>query len=80
MTPLLSGTPPVTSGLIRIRGARQNNLKNLDLDLQTARDGVLGIQIQHRIQRGARIVEPSYLEVAPGEARFSAPPVDSSQL
>ena len=27
--------PPVPEGLIRIRGARQHNLKNLDLDLRT---------------------------------------------
>ena len=34
-----SGSPPpsagAASGLIRIRGARQNNLKNLDLDIRT---------------------------------------------
>ena len=28
-------SPPKSSGLIRIRGARQHNLKNLDLDIQT---------------------------------------------
>jgi len=27
--------PPMSSGLIRIRGARQHNLKNLDLDIRT---------------------------------------------
>ena len=30
-----SGVPRPTSGLIRIRGARQHNLKNLDLDIRT---------------------------------------------
>eukprot|EP01031_Cornospumella_fuschlensis_P047602 gene47601-58315_t len=29
-------SPPMSDGLIRIRGARQHNLKNLDLDLRTA--------------------------------------------
>src|ERR1700680_1177478 len=28
-------TVPMTSGVIRIRGARQHNLKNLDLDIRT---------------------------------------------
>src|SRR6478735_4382459 len=32
---LAPGTFPMTSGVIRIRGARQHNLKNLDLDIRT---------------------------------------------
>src|SRR5947209_18444562 len=33
--PSASPPPPMTSGLIRIRGARQHNLKSLDLDIRT---------------------------------------------
>jgi excinuclease ABC subunit A len=35
MTALPSKDPPMPQGLIRIRGARQHNLKNIDLDIRT---------------------------------------------
>lgn len=35
MFDLQESTPPMSQGIIRIRGARQHNLKNLDLDIRT---------------------------------------------